>query len=290
MSRTRHDRLVRGFGRKALARLRAARVGIVGSGGGGSHVIQQLTYLGVGTLVVADGDRIEVSNLNRLIGATPPRRRRSLLDHAFGRGRGDVGRLKVDVMRRLAFQIAGCDTVVALAEHFPSKATVQALRTCDVIVACVDRLQVRDDLNRLCKRYLIPLIDIGLEIVPAEGEVGGVTAIPGRATKVQPDGPCLRCQGIIDDDKLARERGGRPLGYTGDARVPDPAVVTLNGSIASLAAIVTGFAGDSSPNCGWLLDGMTGIVEHVTKPFRGCPTCLPERGQGDSVFLDAGGG
>src|SRR5260370_10700852 len=49
----RHDRLVRGFGPKALARLRSARVGVVGNGGGGSHVVQQLAYLGIGALLLA---------------------------------------------------------------------------------------------------------------------------------------------------------------------------------------------------------------------------------------------
>ena len=60
----------------------------------------------------------------------------------------------------------------------------------------------------------------------------------------------------MDDTKLERERGGRPLGYTGDPRIPNPAVVTLNGIVASIAAtevlqILTGFAGPRSPNCGW---------------------------------------
>ena len=101
---------------------------------------------------------------------------------------------------------------------------------------CVDRLQVRDDLNRLCKRYLIPLVDVGLEIVPGEAPTREVTAIAGRVSKVQPDGPCLRCQGVVDDARLERERGGRPAGYAGDPRLPDPAVVTLNGIVASIAA------------------------------------------------------
>ena len=40
----------------------------------------------------------------------------------------------------------------------------------------------------------------------------------------------------MDDLKLERERGGQAVGYTGPARVPDPAVVTLNGIVASIAA------------------------------------------------------
>jgi molybdopterin-synthase adenylyltransferase len=284
---SRHDRLTRGFGTKAIARLKAARVGMVGAGGGGSHVIQQLAYLGVGTLIISDGDCVELSNLNRLMGAIPARRHSTVVDRLLSRGRGDVGLPKIEVMQRLVHKVAEDATVVAYFEHFPSAATVRALRECDVIVACVDRLQVRDDLNRLCKRYLIPLIDVGLEIVADHTTARTVTAIPGRVTKVQPDGPCLRCQGIVDDAKLERERGGRPPGYTGDPRLPDPAVVTLNGAVASIAATevlqaLTGFAGTNSPNCGWLYDGLTGTVDRVVKTFRGCPACLTERASGDA--------
>lgn len=283
---SRHDRFVRGFGPRALARLRSSRVGIVGNGGGGSHVVQQLAYLGIGAFVLADGDRVEVSNLNRLVGAVG-QRARGFIDRLIGRTRGDVGKPKVEVMECMIREVSDTATVATFFEQFPSSATVEALRQCDVIIACVDRLQVRDDLNRLAKRYLIPLIDVGLEIVPGNVGAGTVTAISGRVTKVQPDGPCLRCQGVIDDLKLERERGGRPLGYTGPVRVPDPAVVTLNGIVASIATtevlqVITGFAGHDSPNCGWLYDGLTGVVDRAEKPFRGCPACMHERAAGDA--------
>jgi hypothetical protein len=75
----RHDRLVRGFGEQAFRRLCRARVGVVGSGGGAAHVLQQLAYLGVGGMTPVDADRIDITSLNRLIGALPPRRR-TLLD------------------------------------------------------------------------------------------------------------------------------------------------------------------------------------------------------------------
>ena len=45
-------------------------VGILGLGGGGSHVVQQLAHLGVGGYVIADPDLIDETNLNRLVGGT----------------------------------------------------------------------------------------------------------------------------------------------------------------------------------------------------------------------------
>lgn len=282
----RHDRLIRGFGAQAFHRLRQARIGVVGSGGGAAHVLQQLAYLGVGAIVLVDADRVDMTSLNRLIGALPRRRNRTLLDRLLGRGKGDVGNLKVDVMTRMIKVIDPGIEITSYPEFFPTEATIKALRHCDLIVACVDRLQVRDDLNRFSKRYLIPMIDLGIEITPDRIKPGAVGAITGRVTKVLPAGPCLRCQGIVDDDKLAAERGGQPLGYTGAAGIPDPAVVTLNGIVASAAATevlqqLTGFAASSAPNCGWIYDGLTGILERAVKAYRGCDACKYERGLGD---------
>ena len=281
----RYDRLTRGFGPEACVRLRGAHVGVIGCGGGASHVIQQLAYLGVGALTIADADLVEVTNLNRLIGAVPARTRRTLADRMLRRGRGDVGKPKTEVMTRMASSIDDTITVTAITEFFPTTATVRALSQCDVLVACADRLQARDDLNRFAKRYLIPLIDIGVEITPGAPGTGGIKAIPGRITKVLPDGPCLRCQGVVDDAKLRAERDGKPAGYTGAAKIPDPAVVTLNGIVASAAAtevlqLLTGFAGNYAPNCGWIYDGLTGVTETVRKTYRGCAACQYERGRG----------
>jgi molybdopterin-synthase adenylyltransferase len=280
----RHDRMIRGFGRAAHSRVGDSRIGVVGCGGGGSHVIQQLAYLGIGHLVLVDPDLVEETNLNRLIGATPGRFGGSILRRLLRGHKGDVGRLKVDVMHAMASAINPSIEVTRVADRFPSTASVAALKGVDLIVSCVDQLQVRDDLNRLAKRYLIPMVDIGIEIAPEKS--GEIRAIPGRVTKVLADGPCLRCQDIITDRKLELERGGKPQGYVADDRLPDPAVVTLNGLVASAATtevlqLLTGFAGGHSPNCGWIYDGLNGTLERAAKPYRPTSPCEEERGAGD---------
>ena len=50
--------------------LNGLRVAIVGLGGGGSHIAQQLAHIGVRQFVLFDPDQIEESNLNRLVGGT----------------------------------------------------------------------------------------------------------------------------------------------------------------------------------------------------------------------------
>src|ERR1700694_1397677 len=66
----RYDRQVLLFGAKGQDRIASLTVLIAGLGGLGSHVAQQLAYLGVRSYTLIDPDSVEPSNLNRLIGAT----------------------------------------------------------------------------------------------------------------------------------------------------------------------------------------------------------------------------
>ena len=50
--------------------LSGSTVGIVGLGGGGSHIAQQLAHIGVGRIILFDPDRMDCSNLNRTVGST----------------------------------------------------------------------------------------------------------------------------------------------------------------------------------------------------------------------------
>lgn len=56
------------LGDKSDEILHRTRVGIVGLGGGGSHIAQQLAHVGIGNILLLDEDRIEDTNLNRLVG------------------------------------------------------------------------------------------------------------------------------------------------------------------------------------------------------------------------------
>ena len=58
------------LGAQSERKLAETRVAIVGLGGGGSHIAQQLAHVGVGHFRLIDPDCMEASNLNRLVGAT----------------------------------------------------------------------------------------------------------------------------------------------------------------------------------------------------------------------------
>ena len=82
------------YGAAAPARLRKARVVVVGLGGVGSWAVEALARSGVGALVLVDLDEICVSNTNRQL-------------HAL---RGTVGRSKAQVLAERADQLLSKDT------------------------------------------------------------------------------------------------------------------------------------------------------------------------------------
>lgn len=69
MSEERYSRHLGLFGAEGQSRISGASVAIVGLGGLGVHVVQQLAYLGVRDFLLIDGDEVTASNLNRLVGA-----------------------------------------------------------------------------------------------------------------------------------------------------------------------------------------------------------------------------
>src|SRR5579864_1273868 len=67
----RFDRQARLFGALGQAILADLHVAIVGAGGGGSIIVEQLAHLGVGRLTIIDYDVVKDINLSRIVGATP---------------------------------------------------------------------------------------------------------------------------------------------------------------------------------------------------------------------------
>jgi hypothetical protein len=138
------------FGDEVNVRLKQLTVGVVGCGGTGSAVAQLLNRLGVGRIIVIDDDEVEISNLNRLHGAT-------MLD-------AQTKAAKVHVVRDEVLR-TGLDVEVhAIKSWVDSLETRDALKSCDVIFGCTDDHAGRIFLNRLAHFYLIPVIDVGLAL------------------------------------------------------------------------------------------------------------------------------
>ncbi len=242
---------------------------MVGVSGGGSHVFQQLAYQGVGTLIAIDDQCVDESNLGRMVGA----------------GFSDIDVTpKTEVARRVAHAVDPGINVIEVHERFPSTAAIDAMRSADVVIACLDTFRARADVNAFCRRYLIPLVDIGITI-RSRGE--HLALAQGQVAVSLPGQPCLRCW-LLTDAVLDKERRERPPGYdrNPDAR-GEPQVVSMNGTLASEACncvldLLTGYSGGERGGKVWLYDGRAGSLTPTDLPSArpGCPACA-EEGLGD---------
>lgn len=188
--------------------LAQSRIGIIGLCGGGSHVGQQLAHIGIGRFVAADFDHVDDPNLNRMVGTCP--------------ADADLKRPKNDVIKELIHRInpkAAVDIVGRWQE------SGDLLRTCDIVIGCVDSFTARDELERFCRRFLIPYIDIGMDVHQFSSGYG----ISGQVALSMPGGHCLWCDGILTEERLAQEQ--QMYGAAGGK----PQVIWPNGVLASIA-------------------------------------------------------
>lgn len=103
--------------------------------------------------------------------------------------------------------------------------SAEYLRNSDVIVGCVDSFSERQQIEATARRYLIPYIDIGMDVHPLENQF----AISGQVILSMSDELCMKCMGFLRDDLLAREAAN--YGAAGSR----PQVIWPNGVLASLA-------------------------------------------------------
>jgi hypothetical protein len=189
--------------------LSGSTVAIVGNCGGGSHIAQQLAHIGVGQIILIDPDATEPVNLNRMIGSCPA--------DACERVP------KTAVLKRLIQSINPQLRVTELPQIWQDCAP--RLRGCDVVFGCVDGYEVRSELEAYCRRFLVPYIDIGMDVVGLESGY----AISGQVITSLPSRACMWCTGFLTKSLLAQEA----VRY-GDAG-PRPQVVWPNGVLASAA-------------------------------------------------------
>jgi adenylyltransferase/sulfurtransferase len=165
--------VLRDVGGPGQAKLKAARVLIVGAGGLGSPLIQYLAAAGIGTLGLADDDSVSVSNLQRqVIFGTP-----------------DVGRLKVEsaasAVRRLNPHVA----VEAHVTRVTAQNARALVRSYDVVAEGSDNFETRYAVSDACFFEGRPLVTAAL------GQFDG-TLTTIRAHESGPDGmpnPSYRC-------------------------------------------------------------------------------------------------
>lgn len=198
------------LGPNSQQQIAACVVGIAGLGGGGSHIAQQLAHLGFMNYVLFDRDAIEESNLNRLVGGTM----QDVIDK----------RLKIEIARRVILGIRPGANVRVIADVWQNH--VEALKACDIAFGCVDGFDQRRQLEATARRFLVPFIDIGMDVYrPA----GCAPSISGQVILSMPGYACMTCMGFLNERSLGKEAAAY-----GDAGA-QPQVVWSNGILASVA-------------------------------------------------------
>ena len=213
------------FGAEGQKKLAQAKVGIVGLGGIGLQVAQNLAYMGVKDWVLIDDDIVEYSNLNRLVGAT---------SHDAKKGFH-----KAEVAERLILGIAPDSRLKKCNSNLRNEKAIDLLTGREYIFGCVDNDSARLILTEIASAFRIPLIDSAFEI---KIESGHVTEFGGRVVLAIPGEFCLLCANQIDTDiakiemesspeKAFREKHGYGLG----PEQPSPSVISLNAIMAGIA-------------------------------------------------------
>lgn len=149
-------------------KLLASRVLIVGLGGLGCPVAMYLAAAGVGELVLADFDEVDLTNLQRQI----------------AHGEADVGRLKALSAQESLRQLNRTIKVTTISERLDDSNLNEVVMQVDVVVDCTDNFTIRHQLNRAsvyCGKPLVSGAAIRFE--------GQVSVFDPR----QADAPCYRC-------------------------------------------------------------------------------------------------
>lgn len=218
------DRSIRAFGEAVQATIGTLRIAIVGAGGTGSSVAEQLVRLGARHLVLVDADTLSESNVTRVYGSTP----------------AQVGRQKTAVLAEHLRAISSdvdCRTTTGMCTR---ERVARTLANVDLIFGCTDDNAGRLVLSRLSTYYLVPVIDIG--VLLSSDRQGRLMGIDGRITVLSPGNACLVCRDRIDTARAAAEmktpEERRRLAHEGYAPAlgqVEPAVVTFTTMVAAAA-------------------------------------------------------
>lgn len=145
-----------------------SRVLIVGLGGLGSPAALYLAAAGVGKLVFADFDTVEISNLQRQIAHNTER----------------VGQLKTESARQACLDINPDAQIETLNYALDADDLDELVASCTVVLDCSDNFPTRFAVNAACVKQRVPLVS------------GAAIRFDGQISVYdsrQMDHPCYRC-------------------------------------------------------------------------------------------------
>ena len=225
------------IGFEGQQKLLGSRVLIIGLGGLGSPVALYLAASGVGQLVIADHDRVELSNLQRQIVHTT----------------ATIGQQKVRSARHALAALNPDVEVTTIDARLDPDALDREVRLADACVDASDNFATRFALNRACVRHRKPLISGA--VIRMEGQIAVFRAD-------RPESPCYRClyKDVDELEETCSESG---------VLAPVPGIVGSIQATETLKVLLD--IGESLAGRLLLLDALT--MEWRSVRLRRDPTC-----------------
>jgi len=221
------------FGVPFTSIMQSLRFAVVGVGGTGSPIINLLVRSGAGEIILIDEDRLESTNLNRVVGTR-------LID---------VGKHKVKILEQYIKEMGLPTTVTSVVGLIDTDiSALSALSTADVVFGCTDDYLGRDIVNASVYYYLNALIDVGLggRVGPDRNGIIRLLNQKGRISRILPEeGKCLYCQRELRSELLSRQLEIRANPNISEQELHDkyltggkeqaPGVAPFTGTVANLA-------------------------------------------------------
>jgi len=232
--------VLREVGGAGQARIKAARILVIGAGGIGSPAIQYLAAAGVGQLAIVDDDLVDLSNLQR----------QTLF------GTDDVGKSKAGVAKARVHALNPHVEAVAIEERLDARGA-DRVRDFNAVIDGTDNFATRLAVADACQRHHVPLVSAAL--AQFEGQLGVFRGW-------EADKPCYRC--FVGQDP---EREGMTCAEQGVLG----ALAGVMGSLAALEAIraVAPFGDDPAGKL-LLVDALALRFRTLTLPKDpGCTGC-----------------
>lgn len=227
------------------ARISTAAVLVVGAGGLGCPVALYLGAAGVGRLVVADGDRVDLTNLQRQIGHVS----------------AAIGENKASSLARTVRAINPEIEVDARGEALAGPALDAVVSGVDLVVDASDNFATRHAVNAACVRFGKPLVS---------GAAIGFSGQLAVFDSNRAESPCYHC--------LFPDEADEPALRCAEAGVFSPLVGVIGAMQASEA--LKYIAGVGQPLIGRLLlwDGLRADARVMKLPRDPlCAICRSER-------------
>lgn len=229
---TAYSRQILAFGSEGQKLIQKTRVGIVGVGGTGSPIAEQLIRLGVKDLIIIDKDSLEQSNLTRIYGTFQSNFnwwRRIKLEWMT----------KTNIIKSHLQKINPAAKIIAIKGDVVEQEIASRLLDRDIIFLCTDEHWGRSVVNQIAYQYLIPTINLGLRIDSDQGIIKGAA---GGVDILTPDKPCLWCRGFLSSDRIQAEslpydkrKSLLREGYVENIDTEAPSVINFTSTLASLA-------------------------------------------------------